>query len=517
MTEPWPKVLLPSELPNARILAYGYDARVTSPKEMVSVSRIRDHASTFLTRLANYRAKDDKEALVRSHHRPEPHLSSVAESTRGILFLGTPHHGSALAVWADRFSRSVGILKQTNPNIVDLLRPDSEVLAEIQDSFHTMLQQIDIEITCFFEELPLVGIGLVVPQDSAIIPGKGCLGIHGNHRSMAKFTGPDDPGFVDVRGELRRFTKSMNRPKPITSQQDHAGNGGVAHFIVPYRKNKNFVGRSDVFERLKRTFCHGPQYDINDAEPRACIYGLGGVGKTQIALSYVHWLRKLRPDMSILWVYASNEDRFKQAFANIAETLGIPNRQSPSVNILTLVKELFCPPPSLSQPGPESNGGLARFIPDCDHGSVLITTRDKQTGVRLSKGHPPLEIEAMSSDESAEMIRRFTGDSSSQLIDADILALSNRLKNLPLALAQAAAFIQENSISIARYLEILAESDDALLGLLSQDFEAVGREFGIPHAIMATWAVSFNEIQRRDPLADQLLSFITSFDRQAIP
>lgn len=242
--------------------------------------------------------------------------------------------------------------------------------------------------------------------------------------------------------------------------------------------------------------------------------------------------------MSVLWVYASNEDRFKQAFANIAETLGIPNRQSPSVNILTLVKdwlersdhgswfmvidnadnlELFCPPPSLSQPGSGSNGGLARFIPDCDHGSVLITTRDKQTGVRLSKGHPPLEIEAMNSDESAEMIRKFTGDSSSQLIDADILALSNRLENLPLALAQAAAFIQENSISIARYLEILAESDDALIGLLSQDFEAVGRESGIPHAIMATWAVSFNEIQRRDPLADQLLSFITSFDRQAIP
>lgn len=65
MTEPWPKILLPSELPNARILAYGYDARATSPKEMVSVSRIRDHASTFLTRLANYRAKDDKEVSIR--------------------------------------------------------------------------------------------------------------------------------------------------------------------------------------------------------------------------------------------------------------------------------------------------------------------------------------------------------------------------------------------------------------------------------------------------------------------
>jgi hypothetical protein len=64
-------------------------------------------------------------------------------------------------------SRSIGIVKQTNSKIVDVLRRDSEVLARIQDGFHTMVKArreeglLPIEITCFYEELPLIGIGLV--------------------------------------------------------------------------------------------------------------------------------------------------------------------------------------------------------------------------------------------------------------------------------------------------------------------------------------------------------------------
>jgi hypothetical protein len=59
------------------------------------------------------------------------------------------------------------VLKQTNPEIISILRSDSEVLERIQGSFHSMIRsrsQNDlqpIEITCFYEELPLLGIGVV--------------------------------------------------------------------------------------------------------------------------------------------------------------------------------------------------------------------------------------------------------------------------------------------------------------------------------------------------------------------
>ena len=105
-----------------------------------------------------------------SQQRPEQHLKSIVRLTRGIVFLGTPHHGSGLARWAEKVAGLVGVMKETNPEILGVLRQDSEVLARIQDAFHTMIiaRHIDgltpVNITCFYEELPVLGLGLVSPM-----------------------------------------------------------------------------------------------------------------------------------------------------------------------------------------------------------------------------------------------------------------------------------------------------------------------------------------------------------------
>jgi hypothetical protein len=59
------------------------------------------------------------------------------------------------------------VLKQTNPAILAVLKNDSEVLERVQGGFHTMIRSraqdglSPIEITCFYEELPLPGVGIV--------------------------------------------------------------------------------------------------------------------------------------------------------------------------------------------------------------------------------------------------------------------------------------------------------------------------------------------------------------------
>jgi len=134
----------------------------------------------------------------------------------------------------------IGILKQTNPQILAILESDSEVLARVQDEFHTMVRSRNqerlqsIEITCFFEELPLPGVGVVsqathsnrflanitvqvVPKDSAILPGYIPIGIHSNHMDMTKFERKDEPGFTAIAGELRRWIKELTVP----SRQQH--------------------------------------------------------------------------------------------------------------------------------------------------------------------------------------------------------------------------------------------------------------------------------------------------------
>ena len=110
--------------------------------------------------------KDTFQALLASKNSAEKHLQNILSCTRGIVFLGTPHMGSTLA-WPELLAKLVSIVKQTNSQILEVLQHESEVLARIQKEFHSMIRvradnrHPSIAITCFYEQLPLPGIGEV--------------------------------------------------------------------------------------------------------------------------------------------------------------------------------------------------------------------------------------------------------------------------------------------------------------------------------------------------------------------
>jgi hypothetical protein len=124
--------------------------------------------------LTNFNLK----ALISSKASHEVHLRRIYECTFGILFLGTPHSGTILATVSGRLAQLINPVTRTNLRIVNVLRRDSEVLARIQNGFHTLLRShMDegchlIEITCFYEELPLPGIGTVSPIRESFVISK---------------------------------------------------------------------------------------------------------------------------------------------------------------------------------------------------------------------------------------------------------------------------------------------------------------------------------------------------------
>ncbi|KAL2162945.1 hypothetical protein VTH06DRAFT_6781 [Thermothelomyces fergusii] len=158
--EPWPKTLLPPELPTARILTFGYDANVIDWRGLGPRSRIGDHSWNLLSSLATYRDHDD------ANGRP-------------IIFVCNGFGGL------------------------------------VCKDFHAMVcakekeDQGRIEITCFFAELPFPVIGPGVPHSSAVLPEHIQIGIHKNQRDIARFVSADDPGFTAVCGELRRWMKQI--------------------------------------------------------------------------------------------------------------------------------------------------------------------------------------------------------------------------------------------------------------------------------------------------------------------
>jgi len=105
--------------------------------------------------------------MLLSKNSAEPQIRSLFASTIGVCFLGTPHCGASAANWASIFGSMTNLVKTTNTSLLNVLKPDSEVLARIQGDFHTMLRTdkpkgiAELKITCFFEELPVRGVGEV--------------------------------------------------------------------------------------------------------------------------------------------------------------------------------------------------------------------------------------------------------------------------------------------------------------------------------------------------------------------
>ncbi len=229
--------------------------------------------------------------------------------------------------------------------------------------------------------------------------------------------------------------------------------------------------------------------------------------------------------MSVFWVHASSAERFRESYHSIALECCIPGHDDPKAEILQLVKRwlekkdrglwlMIIDNADDAQLFGQA-GGLGQHIPECSHGAVLITTRNKQAGLALAKGKPPTEVRTMDEDESEQLLRAYLGESG--LTSDELLALSSRLEYLPLALVQAAAFIEANTIAVSEYVELLDKSDNRLVDLLSEEFETIGRDSKTPRAVAETWILSFEQIQQQDHFAAELMALMSFFDRQAIP
>lgn len=94
-------------------------------------------------------------------------MKAIFQSTCGIIFMGTPHHGSDKAKWGSILTRLSSIVRQTNRPLVGVLDPGSEMLASLQQQFYIQLDDYaknhrkNLKIFCFYEELAVVGVGKV--------------------------------------------------------------------------------------------------------------------------------------------------------------------------------------------------------------------------------------------------------------------------------------------------------------------------------------------------------------------
>ena len=158
---------------------------------------------------------------------------------------------------------------------------------------------------------------------------------------------------------------------------------------------------------------------------------------------------------------------------------------------------------------------LANYFPRRLNGSILLTTRNKKVGVKFAGIHDLITIPKMSVSESKNLLVKNLEEENHD--DDNLTELVDTLENLPLALVQAAAFIGENSLSVAEYLQMCRGSDSSKINLLSQKFEDNERDPAIKNPVAVTFAISFEQIRKNDRRAAELLSLMSVLDRQTVP
>jgi tetratricopeptide (TPR) repeat protein len=262
------------------------------------------------------------------------------------------------------------------------------------------------------------------------------------------------------------------------------------------------------------------------------IYGLGGCGKSALALEFAYHALARHTIRMVFWVPAITQESFELAYREIGTRLRLPGITDANADVKKLVKEKLSSgnlghwlmivdnaDDSGVLLGPTNSDPyltpLSDSLPHSDTGAILFTTRSRKAAGDLTPSRV-LELNDMKGAEARLLLaRRIT----KQVLLDDEMAVDKLLEiltYLPLAIVQAAAFINSNDISVSGYVSLF-QGTGGETELLNEHFEDPSRYRELDSTIAKTWHISFDQIRKQDPLAAEYLSFMACIDRISIP
>jgi tetratricopeptide (TPR) repeat protein len=164
-------------------------------------------------------------------------------------------------------------------------------------------------------------------------------------------------------------------------------------------------------------------------------------------------------------------------------------------------------------------GGMLDYIPLSRRGYIIFTTRTRAVALRLAERNL-ISIGELDGVEAAELLqRRLVPERQQQVGERDTFnAFLAMLTYLPLAIIQAAAYINMNDVALADYMTLFRTNENDLIELQSEEeFESPDRPQDSKNAVATTWSVSFKELKQREPVAADILSFMACVANNEIP
>jgi tetratricopeptide (TPR) repeat protein len=261
---------------------------------------------------------------------------------------------------------------------------------------------------------------------------------------------------------------------------------------VPAR-NSGFTGRAAILEQLR---------DQLSTKSAQSLYGLGGVGKTQIALEYAH---RFAADYDVVWWISGDQTSMvRSSLAQLGAQLELATGESVTERVEAVLDALRRGSPYarwlIVLDNADSPEELRPFIPQ-GPGHMIITSRN-QGWVRPEVA---IEVGVFDREESIAFLRRQVP----QIGEADAIRVADKLGDLPLAIEQAGAWLSATAMPVSDYLELL---DTSLLRMLEENIPVEYQQ-----SATATWSLSLDRMREEMPAAAKLLELCAFFAPEPIP
>ncbi|EJT68900.1 hypothetical protein GGTG_13563 [Gaeumannomyces tritici R3-111a-1] len=337
------------------------------------------------------------------------------------------------------------------------------------------------------------------------------------------------------KAEIAAATRRYIESQAVFKQMKACANDLALHeYFGPYRTpfslqgmpiSDNFVDRPSDAAVLERHLL--PQPHLPQTRQRVFVlHGLGGIGKTQLAADFAR--RHKATFSSVFWLDGRSEDRVRQSFASCAKRIPqgqIPDRSRNMVPsseddlnvVIADVMEWLAQPDNVDwllvfdnvdqdheQGGATGAYDIRKYLP-ADHGSVLITTRL----LRLEQLGDAEKLKKVDEKLSKAIFQRWCR--AELVMDEVGIALLGLLDGLPLALAQAGAYIRETELDMASYVRLYRDQWDDMIesektGTPLADYEQ--------RSVGTTWTISFKAVEARSKSAANLVRLWAFLDNR---
>ncbi|KAL6901455.1 hypothetical protein GGI43DRAFT_357225 [Trichoderma evansii] len=290
--------------------------------------------------------------------------------------------------------------------------------------------------------------------------------------------------------------------------------------VIPYLLNEDLVCRKDIIDQLDKLLPPLPGFY------NAALWGLGGSGKTQIALDYAY-RRCVDDECCVFWVHADSEATFTSDYKVIGKRLGIDEKNIDGLELLDAVRCGIEARPrwvlildnadDLRLFGVGRTGeSLAKYIPGGSQGTILWTSRDGRITGALVGSSRAIEVPSMTKDEATSLLELSMSEDLKPSIDTEMNRLLEELQRLPLAISQAGVYMRRTRTPIKEYLNLLLQGTSRwdLLKMTDSDRH---RPSGVSNSVLETWRISIERIQEESELSYRILHVIAYLDSQDIP